>query len=248
MNEKSNLQINTSIIISSIVNFIVPLVCLLVCLVLGFFIIYPYYKNKPTVEAEISSKQNLSGVLANKIVLLNRLSDFKDLLDENSQIVDKVLVSEAAVPQLLDEVYQIATNAGIEVTRLSYSFGGASADVGEVEGFKEVNVSLGGNGSYDQLITILRDMETAARIVYAPVLRYSATEEDLSMSFTINSPYLSVQSTAQTDIPVSLDISNQSFVDTINQLKGLKYYEFLNKDIVVIEETAEATPSANTAL
>lgn len=238
MDEKSSLQLNTNAVIKSIINFIVPLVCFLVCVILGFFIVYPHYKNKPVVEALITEKQNLNQILERKLIILNKLSDFKNVLTESSQLVDKVLVSEANVPQLLDEIYQIATNVGLKVNRLNYSYsdtrttGSAPANI-----FEEVNVSLGADGNYDQLIALLQDTEVAARILYTPTFRYTVdTEGKMSMNFNVISPFLYVKSTAVTDEPVELDITNPKFTEFINRLKPLKFYEFLNKDIKVIEE------------
>jgi Tfp pilus assembly protein PilO len=243
MDEKTNLQLNTNSIVKSIVNFIVPLVCLLVCILLGFFIIFPYYKNKPAVDVQIAQKQSLKQLLESKLVVLNKLADFKGVLTENSQLVDKVLVSEASVPQLLDEIYQIATGVGLKVNRLNYSYGDSKAVANSAPNqFSEVNVSLGTDGTYDQLVTFLQDTEAAARVLYVPSSRYSVNEEGLmSMNFSVVSPFLYVQSTAVTDEPVELDITSSSFTDFMNKLKTMKFYEFLNKDIQVIEEKKPVT-------
>jgi Tfp pilus assembly protein PilO len=243
MDEKTNLQLNTNSIVKSIVNFIVPLVCLLVCIILGFFIIFPYYKNKPAVDAQIAQKLALNQLLEGKLVVLNKLADFKSVLTENSQLVDKVLSSEADVPQLLDEIYQIATSVGLGVTRLNYSYGDARAGANSAPNqFSEVNVSLGADGTYDKLVAFLRDTEVAARVLYVPSLRYSVnTEGGMSMNFNVVSPFLYVQSTAVTDEPVELDITSSSFTDFMNTLKTMKFYEFLNKNIGVIGGSEPAT-------
>jgi Tfp pilus assembly protein PilO len=224
-------------IVRSIVNFIVPLMCLSVCVISVIFVVYPFYKSKPAVEAKIAEKQKLSQVLESKIIILNKLADFKTVLTENSQLVDKVLVSEANVPQLLDEVYQIATNVGMKVTRLNYSYGDVKVSADATGTYQEVNVSLGTDGNYDQLITFLQDTEVAARILYGSSFRYTVNQDgEMSMNFTVVSPFLFVQSTAVTDEPVELDVTTPSFVEFTDKLKTLKFYDFLNKDIKVIEE------------
>ena len=253
MDNKIELQFDASSVKENILNFIIPLVCIGVSLVIGFFVIYPYFKNAPKVKIEIAEKQQLKQVLEKKVWILKKNAEFKQVLDEGSALVDKVLVSDANVPQLLDEVYQIATNVGLGVTRLNYSYGGVAVGAETTqagEEFKEVNVGLGGDGSYEQLISLLRDTENAARILYVSDLRYSTGEEgSLSMNFTIISPYLYVQSTAATDVPVDLDITNPVFLESVNRLKSLRYYEFLNKDIKIIEEEkaedAEGTEEAD---
>jgi Tfp pilus assembly protein PilO len=242
MEEKTNLQFNKGVIVRTLVNFIIPLICLGVSIILGLVVIYPYFKNKPAVDAQISEKQKLNQTLEGKIIILNKLSEFKVVLTESSQLVDKVLVSEANVPQLLDEIFQIATNVGMAVTRLNYSYGEAKTGTAETGIFQEVNVSLGAEGGYDQLIAFLQSTEIAARVLYVPTFRYSVSEDgEMSMNFSIISPFLFVQSSAVTDDPVALDVTNPSFIDFINKLKPMKYYEFLNKDIKVIEEEPATT-------
>lgn len=249
MESKLDLQFDADMMKQNILNFIVPLICFLVTVAIGIFVIYPYFKNTPKVKEEIQQKQQLKQVLEKKVWILKKNAEFKPVLDEGSALVDKVLVSEANVPQLLDEIYQIATNIGFEVTRLNYSYGEAAPTGGasDAQEYKEVVVSLGVNGSYDQLLSLLKDTEIAARVLYIPSFRYSTDDEGkLSMNFSIISPFLYVQSTAQTDVPVELDITNPSFLELVNKVKVLRFYEFLNKDIKVIEE--EKTAEAETAV
>jgi len=247
MESKLDLQFDAGMVKQNLLNFIVPLICVLVSIVIGIFVIYPYFKNAPKVKEEVQQKQQLKQVLEKKVWILKKNAEFKQVLDEGSGLVDKVLVSEANVPQLLDEVYQIATNIGLEVTRLNYSYGdaGPAGGASGAREYKEVVVSLGVNGTYDQLLSLLKDTEVAARVLYIPSVRYSTDDEGkLSMNFSIVSPFLYVQSTAQTDVPVELDITNPSFLELVNKVKGLRYYEFLNKDIKVIEEEKTAEEEA----
>jgi len=247
MDSKLDLQFNAASVKESLLNFIIPLVCIFASLLIGFFIIFPYFRDGAKVKAEISEKQQLKQVLEKKVWILKKDSEFKQVLDDGSLLVDKALITEPNVPQLLDEVYQIATNLGLDVTRLNYSYVAISDEVATTQDYQEVNVALGGIGSYDQLISLLRDTENAARVLYAPSFRYSTDEEGkLSMNFSIISPYLQVQSSAVTDVPVDLDVTNPAFLETLNRLKTLKYYEFLNKEIQIIEEPEVAVEEAVT--
>lgn len=240
-NLQQGLQLDTSAIKEMLINFIVPLICVIAVLVLGITIIYPHYKNTGKVKQEIDQKTQLAGVLSKKVLNLKKNSDFKPVLDENTGLVDKALVSEPNVPQLLDEVFQIATNVGVTVTRLNYSYSEGAAQMSgsgaaATPEYKEVNVALGTEGSYDQVVTLLQNVENATRVLYIPSFRYTTDQEGkMSINYSILSPFLFVQSTAVTDEPVDLDVTTQGFVDFMNKLKSLRYYEFLNKDIQVIE-------------
>lgn len=256
--KKLGLNINTAKIKGVLLNFVVPLIAFGSSLFLIILIVFPYFKNLPNLKETLKQKEQLKIVLNDKIVILNRLVDFKSVVEEDSNLVNKVLSNEAEVPRLLDQVNQIATNSGMGVTRLSYSYGDAGAsNVGESTpvSFSSVSVALGTESSFEQLVVFMKAIENAARFVSIPNFRYSATtaasgENKLAGSFSIDSPFLLVQSTAVTDEPVDLDISSQSFVNFINMVKDLRFYEFLNPDIAVVktevpkEETTPAAPEA----
>lgn len=257
--KKLSLNINTAKIKGVLLNFVVPLIAFGSSLFLIILIVFPYFKNLPNLKENLKQKEQLKIVLNDKIVILNRLVDFKSVVEEDSNLVNKVLSNEAEVPRLLDQVNQIATNSGMGVTRLSYSYGDAAgaSNAGESTpvSFSSVSVALGTESSFEQLVVFMKAIENAARFVSIPNFRYSATttasgENKLAGSFSIDSPFLLVQSTAVTDEPVDLDISSQSFVNFINMVKDLRFYEFLNPDIAVVktevpkEETTPATPVA----
>lgn len=244
--KKPSINIDTSKIKGVLLNFVIPLIAFGVSFLLIIVIVYPYFKNLPVIKGDLKQKQQLERVLNAKIVNLNRLVDFKSVVDEDSNLVNKVLANESEVPRLLDQVNQIATNSGMDVTRLSYSFGeSASSDIGESEqvAYSTVSIALGTDSSFEQLVVFMKAVESAARFVNVPNFRYSSNtttggESKLGGSFSIVSPFLLVQSTAVTDEPVDLDISSQSFVDFINMIKGLKFYEFLNPNIEVVKTEA----------
>jgi Tfp pilus assembly protein PilO len=251
--KKPSLSIDTSKIKGVLLNFVVPLIAFAISLALILIIVYPYFKNLPVIKEELNQKEQLRRVLNDKLTNLNRMVDFKSVVEEDSNLVNQVLVNEAEVPRLLDEVNQIATDSGMDVTRLSYSFGGTgSSNIGEAKQvtYNSVSVALGTDSSYDQLIVFMKAIENAARFASVPNFRYSSTttstgESKLGGSFSIDSPYLLVQSTAVTDEPVSLDITSQTFVDFINKIKTLKYYEFLNPNIKVVKTETPAAPIAS---
>jgi Tfp pilus assembly protein PilO len=237
------LNTNQQKIKETIINFIIPLICLAATGVLGFVVIYPAFKTIPELKDKLTVQTTLKQNLTTKNLLLKKLVDFKSMLDENSNLIDKVLVSEANVPQLLDQTSQIAGNAGLKVSKLNYSYG-EMAEQKDSGGFKRVDVSLSTEGSYDQVILFLQNVEGAARVLYTTNFRYSKDVDNGTIfgTFSLESPYLFVKSDAITDDPLSLDITNQNFLSFINKIKGLRYYEFINKDIVV-EEVRESTTS-----
>lgn len=238
-------KIDTGKIKETLLNFVVPLVAFGVTFALFIIVIYPSYKKLPVLKAELTSKTSLKQTLNTKLQRLNRLVDFKTVVEEDSALVDRVLVSEEEVPRLLDQVNQIATDAGMSITRLSYSYGSTgSSDKTEKKAFSSVSVSLGSDANYEQIILLMQSVEKAARFVSVPNFRYatgtsSTGDKTLNASFSLDSPYLFVQSTAVTDEPLDLDISSQKFIDFINMIKELKYYEFINPNIEVIKEEPE---------
>ncbi len=224
----------------SLLNFIVPLVAFAVIVLLSVLYIYPSFKELPLKKQELEEKIVIKNNLSEKVNDLDRLKSFQSVLDENLEIVNKVLVPEPEVPRLLDQATQIAEKSGMLIEKLSYSY---SSKGSGGAGFDNVTVSMGVKSNYDQLILFMELVEKASRYVSVPSFRYSlssASTDGLgSSNFSLDSPYLFVQSAAVTDDPINLDISDSKFVDFMGMLKGLDYYDFINKDIQAEEEKAD---------
>jgi Tfp pilus assembly protein PilO len=252
-----NVNLETSKIKNMLINFLVPLASLALCAVLFFVVIYPDIKKLPQLQQELQTQTALRNQLQEKSAKLHRFVDFKNVLEENSELVNQVMPAEQNVPGLLDQVNQIADESGMSLTRLSYSISdGANIDV-EPTAYNAVLISLGAEGTYAQMVTFMEAIENASRAVNISNYRFTdanASEVDGQYGFTfiLNAPYLLVQSSAVTDEALGLDLTSPDFVNFITKVKGLRYFEksgdLSNIKIDVtqeddIEETAETTPS-----
>jgi len=262
MAEKFNLNIDKTAIKSFLINFLVPLICIGIIAVLGFLVLYPSFKTYNPLKKEVADKNTLSTQLATKLANLESLKEFKSVVEQNSTLVQQVLVNEAMVPQLLTQIDQVARESGLTVTKLNYSFSDPTIKQVSADGetflpespFKTVDVSLGTDGNFDQLVTFLANTENSARLVSVDTFRYTTAEKDastfLNISFSLKSPYMKVESQAVTDDPVNLVLSDKEFVATINKIKGLKFYNISLEGVKeeFLKETPEAsqsTPAAN---
>lgn len=227
-------------------NFIVPIVSFSVSLLLIVTVIIPSFKNLPDLKNDLVQKQNLNNTLSKKLSNLERLIDFKRVVDENSTLINNVLVSEEMVPELLSQVDTIAKESSLEVSRLSYSL--SQAGSGSL-GYPSVDVSLGVIGTYDQLTTFLKLVESASRLIDVSTYRYSIGSKDanaLNMNLVLRSPYLFVNSSAVTDDPIDLDVTSQGFLKFVSKIQGLKYYNPNELPVLeIIEQTEEATVDVN---
>jgi len=245
-NKQINVDVNSFLykLRNAVVNFIVPIIAFGVALLLIVLYIYPSFKSLPEKREELNNKISLKNTLSEKVSDLKVLSDFGDVLNENLEIVNKVLVPEADVPRLLDQATQISQRAGMELDRLSYSYGSKAEEEKETD-FDVVNVSMGVNSSFEQLVLFMELVEKAARYVSVSNFRYSVSEDReegvsrISSSFSLDSPYLFVESSAVTDEPIGIDIKSPDFVNFMDMLKGLDYYDFVNRNIQAEEEKPE---------
>ena len=245
-NKQINVDVNSFLykLRNAVVNFIVPIIAFGVALLLIVLYIYPSFKSLPEKREELNNKISLKNTLSEKVSDLKVLSDFGDVLNENLEIVNKVLVPEADVPRLLDQATQISQRAGMELDRLSYSYGSKAEEEKETD-FDVVNVSMGVNSSFEQLVLFMELVEKAARYVSVSNFRYSVSEDReegvsrISSSFSLDSPYLFVESSAVTDEPIGIDIKSSDFVNFMDMLKGLDYYDFVNRNIQAEEEKPE---------
>lgn len=235
----------------SLVNFIIPLLSVIVMVILIFTIIKPAFNNVPALQMDLDSKTNLETVLKVKVSDLNKLTDFASVVEEDSDLVNKLLVSEPQVLELSTQISIIAGESGINLQRLTYSFG---TDIESESGYSLVNVAMGGTANFNQLLSFLQNVENAARLIDVFNFRYSIDNDEVAgevygVSFVLVSPYLAVDSTAVTDEPLNLDITSQDFLDVLNKAKSLKYYDIKADDIIPdiaqeVEEVPDLTEEA----
>ncbi len=245
---KSSVGVDKDSLKELFINFLTPLLCLSGSVLLFLLVIYPAINDLPNIRAELQTNQNLRDVLATKLSTLNKLVDFQAVVSENSSLVDKVLLSEAQVLQLSTQVNKIAAESGLKLTRLSYSYDVSTSDSTQS---KTVALSMGAEGTYDQLVLFLKTLENASRMINVSNFRFMNGETQsggfgLTVSFSLASPYISIQSAAVTDDPINLDIASPDFVNVMNAVKSLKYYEITQEDInalpVPATEDTEETP------
>lgn len=229
---------------NAILNFLIPLIAFAGTLLLIVLYIVPSYKSLPAKKQELEGKITLKKTLTDKASDLDRLVDYKSIFDENTDIVNKVLVSEPEVPRLLDQASQMATRAGTSLDKLSFSY---SSKSDSSTGLDTVSVSMGVNSSFEQLVVLMELIENASRFVSVPSFRYSVSDKTkseraaVSSTFSIDSPYLFVQSSAVTDDPIRIDVTSNEFLDFMSMLKKLDYYDFINRNIQAEEEKPEET-------
>lgn len=226
----------------TVLNFLIPLIAIVGSVLLGIFYIMPSFKSLPVKKAELESKINLKNTLDDKVSDLKRLVDMKSNFDENSEIVNKVLVAEPEVPRLLDQASQITEKAGMSLERLGYSY---SSKGESATGLDTITVSMGVNSSFEQLILFMELVENASRYVSIPSFRYSISDKGnndkgaVSSTFSLDSPYLFVKSSAVADDPIKIDVTSSEFINFMDMLKGLDYYDFINQNIQAEEEKPE---------
>lgn len=228
----------------ALINYLIPLICLAASALLVLLVLMPAYKSMPELSAELEENSRLENTLREKLNNMNRLLEFKSVVEENSDLVNKVLVSEELVPGFLTQIDRITRESGMTVTSLNYGLGASRKGTGSEVEYNTVTVNLGAEGSFGQLKSFMENVERAARIVVVDNFRYtrSAKEDDvkLSVNFVLVSPYLFVQSDAVTDEPIDLDISDPDFQALINRIKSLKYYDPYDIDVSIpLVETPE---------
>src|SRR3989344_3962979 len=182
-------------------NFLIPIISLAVTGALFIFVVYPSLIKLPIIAKEVESKVKLKDQLDIKLKNLNKILDFKSVVDEDSSLVSQAVSSTTDAPQLLTQIDMIAKDSGLKVQRLSYSFGEGVPSVdekGQERTGDVVIVNLGAQGTYVQVVNFAKKF---------------------------------VNSTAVTDDPVNLDISKEDFVNMINKIKSLKYYNILIENI-----------------
>jgi hypothetical protein len=246
-------SVNLSRIRNTFINFIIPIIAIAASVALSLIILLPAYKSLPDLKVSLHGKKEFSALLLKKTQVLNDYRDYASVLDQNSTLIDKVLVSEEDPLALQDQLYQIALASGFNISKLSYSSGGRGTTP---EGLHDlVSISMGGQSTYTQLVTFMQWLENAARFVQVSTFRYSADRDSgtFNVELSVESPYLYVDSTAVTDEPIELDMLSDEFVTFINKMKTLNFYTFQGmssrslgvEEVDVSEEGVESAEDAN---
>jgi Tfp pilus assembly protein PilO len=249
-----NVNLETDKIKNLILNFLVPIISFGLSAVLFLVIIYPGIKQVPLAQAELGQQKLLRDLLSEKNAKLHRFVDFKTVLEENSMLVSQVVPDEQNVPGLLDQLNRIAVESGLSLTKLSYSVADSTIRDESATAYNAVLVSLGAEGTYNQMVSFMEAVENASRAVNVANYRFSETSDDtnrISITFILTAPYLSVQSSAVTDEAINLDITTSEFTNFINKIKGFRYFDqsgdlstlAVPVEIVTPEEAVETTPS-----
>jgi Tfp pilus assembly protein PilO len=238
-------EIPTQKILEVLLNFLVPLICLSISGGLAILVLIPSHRDIPSLEASLAIKTQLSSQLERKVASLKELVDFSNQVEEYSLVVNKALISEPKIPELLAQIDLMVRESGLNVDSLNYS----QASTVESTGMSLVDVSLSATGSFDKLVSFMKSIENASRLVLLKDFRYSLAEKDgawtVSASFQLQAPYLFVSSSAVTDEPIELSISSQEFLADMRRILDLHQYEVSESDQVVyanVEPQKEPAP------
>ena len=108
-------------------------------LILSLYV-YPTYKESCFVKKAELDKRRLLEIRCLKVDALSKLIDFKDVFDENLNVVNKVLVPEPGGSQTSRSGKSDSFKVGMDIDRLSYSYSSKGA---EKSSFEKVTVSIG---------------------------------------------------------------------------------------------------------
>lgn len=250
---KSGLGIDVEGLKETMVNFIVPLVSLGIVAFLILVFALPIFKSLPELTATYKTNQDKIRSLESKVIKLKEIKKYQAVIDENSALVNKVLVSVEDVPRVSEQIRQISLNSGLTITRLNFSTStGPLPGSATPEGLEGVEVatpvtrlSLGTDGVYGQIIAFMKSLEESAQLVTIDSFRFaknntSDTTGVLSLSFSLEAPYLFVQSNAVTDDAVNLNLNDPDFARIMAELKEYRYYEFSLEQLSAAKEELEA--------
>lgn len=246
------LNIDTFAIKEVLLNLVVPIVSFLVTALLAVFVLYPSFTSSIQSGSDLESKQVLTATLEGKLKTLSRLLDFKSVVEEDAKLVGNLLAGEPKVPQLLTQIDLVAKESGLTISRLTYTIsdsGAGKEKETEVLPFKYVVVSMGATGTYNQLVNFFKILENSARLIDIESFRFSADDEQPSVfgiSMVLRSPYMYVESSAVTDDPLTLDITDTEFLNLIAKIKNFKVYNISESEIntTLLDATVnESTPT-----
>lgn len=220
----------------TIANFIIPLIAVVLSLGLLGLYIYPSLTDIPLLNSELKERTELSQQLVAKVEKLNSLLDFKQNVDDSSSLVSRALSEEPLVPQLLTQVDQIARESGLAITRMSYALNDTGEADPSVGNYQVVAVNLSVAGNYNQVVTFLTNLENSSRVINISTVRFTVDEDEgtIDTNLVLISPYVSVSAQANTDEPITFDITAPEFQQLMDRLKNMRHYDINVEEFIDI--------------
>jgi Tfp pilus assembly protein PilO len=194
----------------TLVGTILPLVFFAATAGLVFLLTYPKYNEIQPKKDQLTQLETKRSSLEGKLAKLNDLVDYKEVVDQNSALINTALPSEANVPILLTQIQTIAKENGLEIQNLTYTSAGAKTQ----NEANKINVQMSAKGSFDQVRNFFYAIEKASRVLEFSTIRFSSSvsgnsteattkNAELEINVSLSSPYLFVESKATTEDPIT---------------------------------------------
>lgn len=181
------------------------------------------------LEERSAAASRLERITAKATKLADLLSQ-QETLAADLTLVDAALPSSENVPQLMNQVQQIATESGVFLKGLNFGLG-ARGSTAAPAGVSKVFLQVEVWGPYSNLKAFLGSLEGASRLVIAENIKFDLvntreTGETLKTVLTLASFYLEHQKDVALETPVTLDLSSPKLLRVLEELKELKVYRF----------------------
>ncbi len=196
-----------------------------------FFFAWPQYQKINENKQNISNNEGKLNKVKIQAEYLLSLEDMQDELVQNEELAKRALPEEDFVPDMFNQLIQIADDSFVELKTLS--LGNISEN--DVTGFSEVTAQISVSGNLEQIITYLTNLEESLRMFKVESLnfKYEDTKNVTTYTANVDSKIsLSFQLTSYFMPPVNADnVSIEQIMEkprlegVINTLKNKVYYE-----------------------
>ena len=191
-------------------------------------LLLPSFSLIPSLRSEIQVKADELKDLKIKSSRLNSLIANQNTLKSNLKLVDIAIPSKDNVPTLMTQIQRISTDSGVTLKALQ--FGAASLNTPSVtsgkldKSIKRVFLQAIAEGPYSNLLSFLRNIETASRIITVDTVSFEANKEDSSVSSNLGLMAYYVED-PPADPSFSLDLGSEELKSVLVKVKTLKVYE-----------------------
>lgn len=193
-------------------------------------IILPSFSSFPSLRNQIEEKSKALKDLKVKSSRLNALLTSQTSLKSSLKIVDTAIPSKDNVPTLMTEVQRIASDSGVILKALQFgsgslsTSGGSSGRIASDKTLKRVMLQVIAEGSFANLQSFLKNIESASRIITVDNISFEAKKTGPGSSTTLSLTSYYVDQVVP-DPTFSVDLGDTNLKTTLSKLKDLKVYE-----------------------
>jgi len=218
------------------VPYLLAIGALLVSFGLVVLVVFPRVTKFSDLRQKRDSEIQRYEKLKTKSEQLSQLLKSRTVLEADVELFENAVPSEANVPVLMTQVETMATDSGTLIDALQFSKrGGTRSEKGteKEKDYEPVELKASLEGDYAELLTFLKILENASRVVTVEDLRFTkavaeggkTVTKELLANFGLSSYYSEYEPKIVPEAPLGFSLENEKYLAIKRELEMMRVYK-----------------------